>query len=236
MKTELCEAVGVHLIHIFDDEWIFDEFKVKHRLKSMMGLGERIYARKCIIREIDHTIAKPFCNLYHTQGYGQSSIKLGLYHENELKAVMTFSKLSIAKGSKNKKDSWELNRYCSLCNVIGGAGKLMMHFKRNYKWECILTFADRRWSRGNLYYKLGFKFIMFTPINYWYWDKKKRDIKRYHRFRFRKDQIKHLGNGNQTEWEIMQSIGWSRIWDCGNYKFEMYNNGEYVEPIRQLEF
>lgn len=61
--------------------------------------------------------------------------------------------------------------------------------------------------------------IDYTSPNYWYWDKKKRDITRYHRFTFRKDKIKHLGTG--TEKEIMNSLGYSRIWDCGHYRFEI---------------
>lgn len=222
MKTELCNDKDIFLIHIFDDEWEFKKDIVKHRLKHLLNLNkERVYARKCIIKEISPKTARDFCNIYHIQGYGSSKIKLGLYYNDDLVSVMTFSMLNISKGSVNIDNIWELNRFCSSINVIGGASKLLTYFKRNYEWDKIISYADRRWSKGSLYYKIGFKFIGYTLPNYWYWDRKKRDITRYHRFNFRKNKIKHLGNG--TEIEIMNSIGWSRIWDCGNYKFELIN-------------
>ena len=219
MKTEMCEEQGIQLIHIFDDEWELQQRKVKNRLKSILGLNEKLYARKCTVKPIEYAQAKLFCEEHHTQNYGQSSVKLGLFHDNALVSVMTFSKLSISKGSKSKVGSWELNRFCSTGNVIGGAGKLLSYFKRNYPWMSILSFADRRWSQGSLYKQIGFDFIGYTKPSYWYWNKGKSDIIRHHRFKHRKSEIKHLGKG--TEWEIMQSLGWSRIWDCGNLKFEM---------------
>jgi very-short-patch-repair endonuclease len=225
MKTEMCEKQGIQLIHIFEDEWEFKDNreKVKNRLKSILQLNKKIYARKCEVKEISVKEAREFCNKYHIQNYGNSSIKLGLFYNDILVSVMTFSKLSISKGGKHKKDTWELNRFCSSnINVIGGAGKLLSYFKKNYKWKKIISYADRRWSNGNLYEKLGFDFIKYTDINYWYFNRAKKDLKKHHRFEFRKDKIKHLGKG--TEWEIMQSLGWSRVWDCGSYKFEMIKN------------
>lgn len=221
MKTELCNDNGIFLIHIFDDEWEFKNNIVKHRLKHILNLSnEKIYARKCEIKEVSTKNAREFCEKYHIQGYGVSRIKLGLYYNNDLVSLMTFSVPNISKGSNNKENNiWELNRYCSSINVVGGASKLLSYFKNNYEWDKIISYADRRWSKGDLYYKLGFELVNYTSPNYWYWDKKKRDITRYHRFNFRKDKIKHLGNG--TEREIMNSIGYSRIWDCGHYKFEI---------------
>ena len=109
-----------------------------------------------------------------------------------------------------------------LPNVIGIAGKLFEHFKDNYEWDNIFSYADRRWSDGSLYKIIGFDFVYNTSPNYWYF---KEDNKRIHRFNFRKDKIKHLGNEEQTEWEIMQEQGWNRIWDCGSMKFVIKSEG-----------
>jgi hypothetical protein len=49
----------------------------------------------------------------------------------------------------------------------------------------------------------------------------KNPLKRIHRFTFRKDKIKHLGEG--SEWYIIKNNGFTRIWDCGNYKFVLKN-------------
>ena len=130
---------------------------------------------------------------------------------------MTFSKGNISKGSSTKLGVWELNRFCVSRPVIGIAGKLLKYFEVNYKPNEIFSFADRRWSDGNVYNKIGFTFVCYTQPNYWYFKDNK---KRLHRFNFRKDKIKHLGTENQTEWEIMQEQGYDRIWDCGKLVYE----------------
>jgi len=97
---------------------------------------------------------------------------------------MTFSKGNIAKGSKAVEGIWELNRFCSNYNyrVVGAAGKLLEYFKKNYDWKEIFSYADRRWSNGNLYKQLGFELIGTTKPNYWYII----SYKRIHRFNLRK--------------------------------------------------
>ena len=43
-------------------------------------------------------------------------------------------------------------------SVIGGASKLFSHFiKENNPIE-VISYADRRWSKGNLYEQLNFNF------------------------------------------------------------------------------
>ena len=218
-KLELCNKIGYQLITIFEDEWLTKNSIVKNRLLHILGTStNKIYARKCAISEIPAKIAKSFIDTYHIQGYINSSIKLGAYYNGELVAVMTMAKGNISKGSKTTTGVYELSRFCTSGYVIGIAGKLLSYFKRNYKWNEIFSYADRRWSVGNLYEKIGFKQDHISSPNYWYF---KNSAKRYHRFNFRKDKIKHLGNG--TEWEIMKSQHYDRIWDCGNIKFVMHN-------------
>lgn len=219
-KLEECNKVGYKLITIFSDEWINKKEIVKQRLKHILGINDnKIYARKCVISEITTKQTKEFIEKYHIQGYTGSQIKLGAFYDNKLVAVMTFAVGNISKGSKNKKHIWELSRFCMDGNVIGVAGKLLTYFKKHYKWNDIFSYADRRWSSGNLYEKIGFKLVSKTKPNYWYF---KNEIKRIHRFNFRKNVIKHLGNSNQTEWEIMKEQGYDRIWDCGNLKYWLY--------------
>ncbi len=50
----------------------------------------------------------------------------------------------------------------------------------------VISYADRRWSTGNVYYKLGFELDSITPVNYWYW--KPNDFTRYHRYTLRKNK------------------------------------------------
>jgi hypothetical protein len=98
------------------------------------------------------------------QGKDKSSIKLGLFYNNELVSVMTFGRRKITG-----KSSFELIRFCSKLNtqVIGGANKLFKYFINNY-WDEkeITTYADKRWSNGKLYEKLGFSLHHESSSNY----------------------------------------------------------------------
>jgi hypothetical protein len=63
------------------------------------------------------------------------------------------------------------------------------------------------------------KFLGLSNPNYWYF-KPSSQLKRHHRFNFRKAKLISEGFGsNKTEWQIMQERGFDRIWDCGNMKF-----------------
>ena len=218
-KLNMCNEKGYQLITIFEDELVFNESLVFSRLKNFLHKenGKKIFARKCNIKEISTKRARIFCSNNHLQGYGSGSkVKLGLFYSNELLSVMTFSKPSIAKGARTDDLTiWELNRFCSKENyrVIGGASKLLKYFERNYHWKKIFSYADRRWSIGNVYEKLNFKLVESVRPNYWYI----RNQQRLHRFNLRKkyDDDKHL-----TEWDIRKAQGWNRIWDCGNLRYQ----------------
>jgi hypothetical protein len=66
---------------------------------------------------------------------------------------MTFSKPRF-----NRNYEYELVRFASKlgCQVIGGASKLLKYFERNYNPKSLISYADRRYSNGKLYYSLGF--------------------------------------------------------------------------------
>ena len=223
-KLNLCNEAGYRLITIFEDEWKNHQNLIKNKLLHILGKSnsEKIYARKCEIKEIETKTARNFCNENHIQGYNNCSIKLGLYYNKELVSLMTFSKPSLSKGYKGKNENiWELNRYCTNKIVIGGAGKLLNYFCNNYEWKEIFSFADKRWSDGNLYNKLGFELLYETKPNYFYFNTI--DNKRYHRFNFRKDRLPKIlekFDPNLTEYENMIENNYHRIWDCGNILFE----------------
>jgi len=219
-KTELCEQHGYYLIHIFEDEWLLKKDIVKSRLKHILGATSdciRIGARECNIREISTRIKNDFLDKYHIQGADNSVIKLGAFYNNKLVAVMTFSHGSLAKGRRKQNPLvWELNRFCINSGYIvsGIAGKMLSHFKNNYQWNKIYSYADRRWSQGNLYKNLGFRLDHTTKPNYWYLD----GMKRIHRFNLRKrnNESKQI-----PEYILRIKEGYRIIWDCGNLLFSM---------------
>lgn len=225
-KTEMCEKSGYRLIHIFENEYLHNYELLRFKLRSLFNKNKyKIFARKCEIREIDGKTKKRFNEKYHLQGDSQSCLNLGLYYKNRLIQVMTFSKRRKALGSKHVDGEYELSRMSSIkgFNIVGGASKLLKHFERFYKPTKLISYADRRWSVGNVYYKLGFRFIRNTTPNYWYFYKKRAIKPLFHRYKFAKHTLKKqldVFNENLTEWENMKNNSYDRIWDCGSLYFE----------------
>lgn len=225
-KTTLCESKNIKLIHIFEDEWVYKKDIVKSRLKSFLGFSPiKIYARKCEVKEVEPKVKNQFLEENHIQGKDVSKIKLGLYYNNRLISLMTFSDFRKSMGRDKQKGCYELSRFCSKINtvVIGGASKLLKYFEKNYNPKIIISYADRRWTSNNdftLYDTLGFEKKGVTKPSYWYM---KRHQERIHRYVFAKHKIiERFENAdpNLSEWENMKNLGFDRIWDCGTVKYE----------------
>jgi len=218
-KTELSEKNGIKLIHIYEDDWIYKQDIVKSRILNILGESNKIYARKCEIKEINTISSKTFLDVNHIQGHVGSKIKIGLFYENELVSLMTFGSLRKSMGQKSTANSYELLRFCNKLNtnVVGGASKLFKYFIEKYNPIEVISYADRSWSSGHLYKILGFKLEHKTRPNYYYVI----DGIRMHRFNFRKDKlIKEGFDSNKTEHEIMLERRIYRIYDSGHLKFK----------------
>lgn len=212
-KYQSCTAQNVRLLTIFQDEWNEKPELVKQVIMNALLIGKKLFARKCEVREIDVTAAREFVNSNHIQGYTGAKIRLGLYHDDVLVSVMTFGKPRF-----NSKYEWELVRYCSSARVTGGASKLFSYFNTTYSPISIVSYSDNRWFTGKMYGQLGFTTKKST-IGYVYTDYKKR----YDRMQFQKHKlIKEGFDSSLSEWEIMKSRGFDRIWDCGQTTWE-YN-------------
>ena len=220
-KLNKCNEQGIRLLQIFEDEWINHREICESKLKQICGLNTnpKIYGRKCEIHEItDKNEAYEFLDKNHIQGRTGFTIALGIYYNNELVGVMTFK--------KEKDGYWDLNRFATDINYqcVGIGGKLFKHFIRNYDYQEIKSFADRRWTidpTNNLYTKLGFEFDSFVPPTYWYYNPKISRIERFHKFGFRKQHL-HKQYGlplTMTEREMTETLGYTRIWDCGLIKY-----------------
>lgn len=226
-KTEECEKLGIKCIHIFENEWTLKNDIIKRKISYMLKTksNKGIYARNCIIKEIDENEKRLFLDKYHIQGNDKSKIKLGAFYQNELVSVMTFSKQRLALGNKISIDGeYELIRFCvGNENVIGIGGKLLSYFIRKYDPIKIVSYADRRYSDSKSFYqKIGFNFVGVTNPNYWYF-LTDNYLNLTHRFNFRKNILhKKLEkfDENMTEWQNMQINGYDRIWDCGHLKYE----------------
>lgn len=210
-------------IIIFEDEWVYKKEIVKSRLLNSIGLSNKIWARKCKVSFIeDNKLVREFLETNHIQGYVGSVYKIGLFIDNKLVSLMTFGNLRKNLGQSAKKGSYELLRFCNLKGhtVIGGASKMFKFFLENIKPDFILTYADKRWSKGELYEKIGFKKIKNTIPNYFYII----DTKREGRFKYRKDILINDGfDPLLTEVQIQHKRGYYRIFDKGSIRYEFKN-------------
>lgn len=219
-KTLLCEAQGYRLLHIFENEWNNKQEIVKSIIKAKLNkIDNKIYARKCIIKEIDSKEKTNFLNANHIQGDCVSKHNIGLYYKDELVCLMTFGKRNIGQ---NTDKHIELLRFCNKLDtrVIGGSSRLLKYFEKIYKPESLLSYADRRYSNGGMYKKLGFTFDHFSIPGYWYIHRTRNEFK--HRSNFMKHKLKDLlkkYDENLTEYENMFNNGYEKIWDCGQYVF-----------------
>ena len=219
-KNKYFSDGGINIVNIWEDDWNNKKDIVKSMILNKIGNSNRIFARKCVIKEVDNKFVRYFLVDNHIQGFVGSKIKLGLFHNGELVSLMTFGGLRKSLGQNSKENDYELLRFCNKLNtsVIGGASKLFKHFTRNYNPNNIMTYSLNCHSDGNLYKKLNFDYIKETGVNY-FWVK---NSIRSHRFNFRKDKLVSQGfDKNKTEVEIMYDRGYYRIFDSGSKKWEI---------------
>lgn len=225
-KTKICRENGIELIHIWED-WVKNKPEVvKSIILNKLGLlkNDVIYARKTIIKEVNPKECNDFLERNHIQGKSQSTIKYGLYYNDELVSVMTFSKPRANMGGKDHKCQWELVRFCSKLNtrVVGGASKLLNYFIKHYNPDSIISFSSNDISSGQLYKKLGF--VSNQKYNQSYWYIEPGTLKRYHRSSFTKQEIVKKGfkdkiDSTWTEREVMEQLGFFCIYDSGQFKW-----------------
>ncbi len=219
--NETFKKFDFKLIQVFEDQWYDKSDIIKSRIISIISSSNRIYARKCELKEIvDNKVVRDFLDRNHLQGFVGSKIKIGLFYDNILVSLMTFGNLRKNLGQKSKENSYELLRFCNKLNttVIGAPSKLFKYFIDKYKPNYIVSYADKMWSNNkNMYEKIGMRLSHESKPSYYYLvgDKRK------NRFNYRKDKlIKYGFDPNLTEYEICKKLGIHRIYDCGTLKYE----------------
>ena len=219
IKTQKCEEKNIQLYHIFSNEWtdLIKQNIWKSMIENKLQKSQKIYARKCTISDVPLHDQKKFLTNSHMQGYCIASKAYGLYHDGALVSLMTFCKTRFSK-----KYEWELLRFCNALNVsvVGGAAKLLKHFELQNSPESLVSYANKRWSDGNLYFKLGLDYLHTSSPNYFYF--KPNESILYSRNVFQKHKLKdklEIFDENLSETQNMYNNGYRKIYDCGNMVF-----------------
>lgn len=209
-KSHECQEKGFQLLHITDVSWENKKDIWKSVIKSKLNLNQRIYARKCTLKEIDTATAREFTDKNHLAGYVGGHKKVGLFYNGTLVQVAI-----LGKPRFTKKYKYELIRLSSLAGltVVGGASKLLSTVDGS-----IVSYADFSYSSGNLYKKLGFIQQNQTSINYYY--VKNNVIESRNKYQKHKlAKLLNIFDPALSEFENMKNNGYDRYWDAGQLTF-----------------
>lgn len=219
-KYKICESKGIKLITIFEDEWVNKKEKCKSYLKSIFGKFEnRVFARKCNIKQIDKKISNKFYYDNHLFGKpNNTKVSFGIFFEKELIGC-------ISLGFHHRDHSkTTINRLCFKPDfqIIGGASRLVsacVNWCKNNNCNNLITWSDNRWSTGNMYKKIGFKLEEEIGPDYSYVDTKTK-YKRVSKQSRKKSNTNCPKN--KTEKQFAKEEGFSKIWDCGKKRWVLY--------------
>lgn len=198
-KTEMAAQEGMFLYHIFEWEWRSRTSQIVAQLRGLCGLDQTVGARQCSVVDVSSSEARAFLETNHRQGATGASVRLGLKHDGDLVALMTFGKPRFDAGS-----DWELLRFCSAdgVRVIGGASRLLKAFRKGREDHSIISYSDRARARGSLYKSIGFLHIRDSKPGYVWVDGNHNVLSRY------QTQMKN-------EDAEMRLRGYWKIHDCG---------------------
>ena len=218
-KWKICSDNNIHLISIFEDDWNFQQDKIKNMLLSHFNMKPSgIAARKTTIKEIGANIAKPFLEKYHLQGFVGGTHFGAFDFNNNLVAVMAFG--------YTRNHRFELKRFVmDNHNHPGMFSKIFKYAQRELQFQEVVSFSDNTCFTGNVYMINNFQYVQTIPQDYKYFF----NGKRVHKSNFTKDNIKkkfpHIAEfieNGMTENEAMKHLGIPKIYDCGKKEW-VYN-------------
>ena len=232
-RYQLAVEKGYTLISIFD--WM-DVDKIINIIKAKLKLlSNRIYANKCVVKEIDMKTANEFLDKYHLQGgtNGQT-VCIGLFYKDELIQVQTFGKPRF-----NKKYDWEAIRLATKMDtyIIGGVSKGFKYFINKYNPKNIVSYNSLNISSGNTDSLQGFKQVSIGLSESIWVNTKNNDNPKYVRNgslrRLGIDKVLHKpydyfpdydGTFENSNEGLMIKEGYVQVFDCGQVTYLWTNN------------
>ena len=216
-KVAACEALGIRLVQVWQDDWEQKRDIVERLLARKLGVSSerRVAARKTEAGFLEPGEARPFLERNHIQGASSASYYLGLRDDaGNLVAAMALKRTDAAG------KTLRLERYATSAIVPGGHSKLVSFAERMLPgWEQLITFADAEVSDGALYEATGWVKDSTIRPDYRYLVGHKRVHKFSYRLaRFRSDPSLKYEDG-LSERELAALNGLARVWDSGKVRY-----------------
>ena len=203
---------GKQIIFIWEDIWIKKREIVLSRLSALAQNSIKLHGRTTVCKRIEKKEYITFLSQNHLQVPANAKFKFGLYLKEQLVAVAGFSAPKKYYRDDEVSRSSELIRFCNLKGhtVIGGFDKILKHFISNHDVDDIMSYADRDWSNGKSYERLGFERIENTPpTSFWVHQKEMERIYSHQTF---------IKLGTEDE-QLLFKKGYQKIVNSGNYKY-----------------
>lgn len=157
-------------IHLDEDLWIRQPDLLLSRIVALAGLAARVHARDTVGSRIDKQVAMAFQAEHHLNVGLPGKYRYGLFWEGELVAIAVFSGGRRMQGKAEDYRSFELLRFCHKqgLHVVGGLSKLIDAFRKDFDPGDIMTYADKDWTDGQRYQKIGFEIVgEIGPRMFW---------------------------------------------------------------------
>jgi len=198
-------------IHVDEDLWISRPDLLLNRIAALTGKAQRIYARDTVAARIDKRVAMVFQQTHHLQVALPGKYRYGLFHKGDLVAIAVFSGGRKMNDRPDDYRSFELLRFCHKqgVQVVGGFSKLIDAFQQEFHPGDIMTYADKDWSDGDSYRKIGFTIVGETePQRFWVNTKTKQ----------RYDEHTLPQAIKNADISVRQSLGYAPLYNSGSIK------------------
>lgn len=220
-KWKKCKDQNITLL-MFNDCDIKEKFHlIESKIKRYLKIPSRVIgARKLLVTPCnDFSIEETFLNQWHIQGATSNrNMCFVAKYEDQVVGLATW---------KIKNKQAELVRFATDINYSfpGLLSKMIKEFIKATGFSGqIISYSNNQYGDGKAYSAVGFILNGVTPPGYNYTcDYTYLES----RIKFQKHKLSSLFGleesiiNQHSEWEIMQSQGYDRIWDCGHGKWIM---------------
>jgi hypothetical protein len=215
-KSDACKAVGIQLVHVFEDEWRDRRTIVEGMLMHRLGMSTRFGARVCSIGALEPGERRRFFRQNHVDGDVPAVHALGLYHPT---AGLVMA-ISLRRPILRKKHAGflEVARLATASDtaIVGGLSRLSraaLAWAQNNGHAGLMTYVDtRHGSDGGSWVGHGWAPKGETPPRWWWTDMETR----FNRFKYRADRAR-----NMSETQVAEEAHVVKIHGCKNLILEM---------------
>ena len=206
-KQRACDAAGIDVLRVFEDEWRDKRAIVERMIKHRLGQEPKLVgARQCKVEQLTPAARRQFFDDHHIDGDTRATVAWGLVHEGKILAAMSLRR----PFHRGNADHYEVSRFATAGNVPGSLSRLS---RRALAWAKasgalgLMTYVDRRIGSGKGYLAAGFEVLRETAPRFWWTD----SVHRYDRFRYKADPSRGL-----TQQQVADEAGVEMIFGCGN--------------------